>query len=183
MNQVATKIQNWLWRLSCSGWLAGLSTMVLLTGCAYHLGPSNGLAPGEQSVEVFPFANQTLEPRLTDAVTTQLRKEITREGTYRLASRADADILLTGSIIEYDRHELTFSPKDTLTVRDYRVRLVAQVTVTDRSSGRKILDQRVTGHTIIRVGDDLVSSERQALPLLSADLARNVVGLLADGAW
>lgn len=165
-------------------WLALGAMAVLLCGCAgYRLGPTNGLAAGEKTVEVLPFANNTLEPRLTDAVTTQLRKQITKEGTYRLASHNDGDIVLSGSIVEYDRRELTFSTQDTLTVKDFRVTMVADVTATDRISGRKILNQRVTGRTLIRVGTDLVSSERQALPLLSEDLARNVVALLADGSW
>jgi hypothetical protein len=141
------------------------------------------MAAGERTIEIFPFANATLEPRLTDAVTTQLRKEVAREGTYRLASKDDGDIVVTGSIVEYDRRELTFRSEDVITVIDFRVSMTAQVKAVDRISGRTLLDQKVTGHTIIRVGQDLVSSERQSLPLLSADLARNVVSLLADGSW
>lgn len=158
--------------------------VVLLTGCAgYRLGPSNGLAPGEQSIEVLPFVNRTLEPRLTDAVTAQLRKELMRDATYRLESDGSADIVVNGAIVEYDRRELTVSRRDTLTVRDYRLSLAAEVTATDRVSGRKILNERVTGYTIIRVGDDLVSSERQALPLLARDFARTLTDMLADGSW
>lgn len=158
--------------------------VVLLTGCAgYRLGPSNGLAPGEKSIEVLPFANRTLEPRLTDAVTAQLRKELMRDATYRLESDGSADIVVNGAIVEYDRRELTVSRRDTLTVRDYRLSLAAEVTATDRVSGRKILNERVTGYTIIRVGDDLVSSERQALPLLARDFARTLTDMLADGSW
>ena len=41
-----------------------------LFGCAgYRLGPTGGFAAGEKSIQVMPFSNQTLEPRLTDAVT------------------------------------------------------------------------------------------------------------------
>jgi len=36
---------------------------------------------------------------------------------------------------------------------------------------------------MIRVGDDLTSTERQALPLLAADLAKNVTTLLVEGTW
>jgi hypothetical protein len=41
----------------------------------------------------------------------------------------------------------------------------------------------VTGYTLLRVGSDLTSAERQALPLLAADFARQVTALLADGSW
>jgi Lipopolysaccharide-assembly len=164
-------------------WLLGL-VLLFLTGCAgYRLGPTNGLAPREQSVQVVPFVNQTLEPRLGDAVTTQVRKELQKDGTYALATHDDGDILLTGVIVRYNRHELSFVPADILTVRDYRLSLTAQVTARERSSGKVLLDQAVTGYTLIRVGPDLVSTERQALPLLAQDLARSVTSLLADGKW
>jgi hypothetical protein len=155
-----------------------------LTGCAgYRLGPTNGMAAREKSVQISPFANRTLEPRLTDAVTSQLRKQMQRDATYRLATNGDGDIAVTGVITAYERIEVSFAPNDTLTVRDYRLALTAHVTARERSSGHLILDQPVTGYTLIRVGSDLTSTERQSLPLLAADLARNVVGLLADGSW
>jgi hypothetical protein len=35
----------------------------------------------------------------------------------------------------------------------------------------------------MRIGPDLTSSERQALPLVAEDLARQVVLALAEGDW
>ena len=153
-------------------------------GCAgYRLGPSNGLAEGEKSVQVVPFTNQTLEPRLSDAVTASLRKELQKDATYRLATRAAGDIVVSGVITNYHRQELSFQPNDVLTVRDYEVSLSARVMARDRISGKVLLDRPVSGATLIRVGSDLMSTERQALPLLADDLARNIAALLADGVW
>ena len=154
------------------------------SGCAgYKLGPVNGLAAREKSVQVNPFANHTLEPRLGDAVTSQLRQELQRDGTYQLASHNDGDIVVSGVVTRYYRYEVSFSSGDVLTVRDYRLELRAQVTARDRSTGKVILDQPVTGNTLIRVTNDLTSAERQAMPLLAADLAKNVTVLLTEGAW
>ena len=154
------------------------------SGCAgYKLGPVNGLAARAKSVQINPFANQTLEPRLGDAVTSQLRIELQRDGTYQLASHNDGDIVVNGVVTRYIRIEVSFSASDVLTVRDYRLELSARVTARDRSTGKVILDQLVSGHTLIRVTTDLVSTERQALPLLAADLAKNVTSLLAEGPW
>ena len=158
--------------------------LICLAGCAgYSLGPTNGLEVGEKSIQVTPFANQTVEPRLTDEVTQQMRKVLQRDRTYRLATHDDGDIVLSGSIVSYTRHELSFLRTDTLTVKDFRITMTAQVTARERSTGKVVLDQRVTGRTIIRVGADLVSSERQALPSLAEDLAKNVTSLLADGTF
>ena len=164
--------------------LALLSLALLSSGCAgYKLGPSNGLAAREKSIQIVPFSNQTLEPRLGDAVTGQMRKQLQRDGTYRLATHDDGDILVSGVITHYRRQEVSFVPTDIVTVRDYRLSLTAQVTARERGTGKVILDQPVTGYTLIRVGTDLTSTERQALPLLAGDLARNVATLLVDGSW
>ena len=166
------------------GWLI-ISLLALgASGCAgYRLGPVNGQAARAKSVQVDPFANQTLQPRLTDAVTSQLRKQLQRDGTYQLTSRKDGDIVVSGSITRYIRQEVSLSSSDVLTVRDYRLELIAQVTARERSTGKVIFEQPVKGTTLIRVTTDLTSTERQALPLLAADFARNVTELLAEGSW
>jgi len=153
-------------------------------GCVgYKLGPVNGVAAREKSVQIIPFENKTLQPSLSDAVTSQLRLALQRDGTYQLATHNDGNIVVSGSVIRYERQEVSFSSSDILTVRDYRLQLRAQVTARDRSSGKLILDQPVTGTTLIRVTTDLTSAERQAMPLLAADLAKNVTALLTEGSW
>ena len=165
-------------------WFVLCLAAVLSGGCAgYRLGPTGGRSAGDRSVQVNPFANQTVEPRLGEAVTAALRHELQRDGTYRLATRDAADVVVSGVITRYFRHELSFMPDDVLTVRDYRVTLTAQVTARERGTGRVLLDRPVTGETLLRVGSDLASAERQALPLLATDLARKTTALLADGNW
>ena len=167
------------WRWLLVGWLAFGGS-----GCAgYRLGPVSGIAAGARSVQVNPFTNQTLQPRLGEEVTGQLRAQLQRDGAYRLASHNDGDVVISGSITRYHRQEVSLSPSDTLTVRDYRLQVRAQVTAYDRSRGKLILDQPVSGYTLIRVTTDLTSTERQATPLLAADLAKNVTALLAEGGW
>jgi hypothetical protein len=157
--------------------------LLLAAGCAYTVGPVNGIVAKDKSVQINPFINQTVEPRLTDAVTSQLRKSLQQDGTYRLATHDDGDIIISGTITNFQRHELTFARSDNLTIRDYRLALWGRVTALDRTSGKVILDAPVAGYTMIRVGADITSTERQALPLLAADLAKNVTSLLVEGSW
>lgn len=173
------------WSLVFGVWAAWLLCLCLpfLVGCAYTVGPVNGAIAKDKSIQIKPFVNQTVEPRLTDAVTMELRKTLQQDGTYRLATHDDGDIIVTGRISTYQRHEMTFQRTDTLTARDYRLALTAQVTARDRSSGKVIFDGPVSGFTLIRVGADLASSERQALPLLAKDLAKNVTSMLVEGTW
>jgi hypothetical protein len=53
----------------------------------------------------------------------------------------------------------------------------------ERRSGRVLVDREVGGRTTIRIGPDLASAERQAVPNLAEDLARNVTSVLVDGTW
>ncbi len=138
---------------------------------------------GEKSIQINPFINQTLQPRLTDAVTAQMRKELQRDGTFKLSTGGDADIVVAGTLTSYQRLEVTFATTDILTVQDYRLSLTARVTAHERSTGKEILNQTVNGFTLIRVGADLPSAERQAMPLLAADLAKNITALLSEGKW
>lgn len=166
-------------------WLVSWAAFaLLLAGCAgYSLGPSNGMAAGERSLQIQPFINQTLQPRLTDTVTQQVRKQVQKDGTFKLATHDDGDLIISGVLTRYERRELSFSREDVLTTQDFRVELKAQVTVKERGTGKVILDRQFSGLTLVRVGSDLVSSERQAMPILAADLARNIVDALADGTW
>jgi hypothetical protein len=157
--------------------------LALVAGCAgYQLGPTNGVIAGDKKIRITPFLNHTLEPRLGDAVTTALRQRIQEDGTYRLSTRGDADILVTGVVTKYVRHELNFEPRDVLTVQDYRVSVTAQITARDLSTGHTT-NWTNTAYTLVRVGSDLTSAERQAIPGLADELAKNVTDSLVDGSW
>ncbi len=157
--------------------LAGLS------GCAYRLGPTNGERVGMRSIQIQPFENKTIEPRLVEAVGLAMRRQLQQDGTYRLDTHNEGDIVVTGAIVGYDRQSLSFQSRDALTPRDYRLKLTAHVTARERLTGKLLLDRSITGYSDIRIGPDLASAERQALPLVAADLARNATALLVDGSW
>ena len=157
---------------------------ILLAGCAgYRLGPTNHLPPASRSIQVNLFHNQTPEPRLSAALAGALRQALQQDGTYQLRTDGGADIIVSGEIIRYDRGILTFEPSDTLTARDISASMTAHVQARDRLSGKVFLDRDATGRSTVRVGNDLPSAERQALPLLAEDLARIITDQLVEGIW
>jgi hypothetical protein len=165
-------------------WFLIASTGFLLAGCAgYTLGPTNGDIAGDRTIQISPFGNNTMEPHLGDALTDALRQQLQHDGTFRLATSDPGDILVTGYVTSYIRREQDFSQADADVALDYRISLTAQITARERSTGKILLNQPVNGYTLIRVGPDLTSSERQALPLLAEDLAKNITSLLVDGKW
>ena len=116
-------------------------------------------------------------------MTSALRKELQRDGTYKVATRDPGDIVVSGAIMQYNRSAQSFVATDVITPRDYRVSLTAQVTARERVTGKVLLNKAFTGNTLLRVTTDLTSADREALPLLATDVARQVTTSLADGSW
>ena len=86
--------------------------------------------------------------------------------------------------MRYHRAGLSFQPQDILTPRDYRLTVFAEVNAHERLSGKVLLNRRrVQGHTTARIGNDLTTAERQAIPLAAEDFARSITALLVDGEW
>jgi hypothetical protein len=167
-------------------WVGLILAVILagLTGCGgYRLGPTRQLAVWERTIEVQLFRNETLEPRLTEAVATALRRELQQDGTYRLVTGEPGDIVVKGVLSGYERAGLSFLPGDVRMLRDMDLILRAEVTAVERLSGASLLERVVSGRTTIRMGPDLASAERQAVPLLAEELARNITALLVDGSW
>jgi hypothetical protein len=169
-------------RCTSAIWLGVLA--LALAGCAgYRLGPTNGDLAGARSIQINPFANQTLEPGLVDYVMSSLRNDLQHDGTFRLDTQQHGDIVLTGVITSYSRSALSVQPTDVLTAVDYQITMTARITARDRITGKIIVDKPVTGTTMLVAGNDLTSAERQAIPLLAEDFARRATALLVDGTW
>ena len=162
------------------------STLIacLVTGCAgYHLGPVNGSVAGEKSIQILPFNNQTLQPRLGDALTQSLRQRVQQDGTLRLVTHESGDVILAGVIHGYQREAIGYLSTDAASPEDFRVEVLAHITAREAVSGKLLLDKDISGETLVHVGADLASAERQAMPLLAADLAKNINELISEGTW
>ena len=84
----------------------------LLAGCmGYQLGPVGGKVAGAKSIQIEPFVNKTLEPRLGDALIVSMRKNLAQNGTYQLNTQESGDIILTGTITAFDRNPVTRSTR------------------------------------------------------------------------
>jgi hypothetical protein len=155
-----------------------------LCGCAgYRIGPTSYQTAGAKSVQIVPFINRSPEAGLADEVTSALRKSIQRDGTLLLDTHGGGDLVLSGALVEYGRREISLVSTDVRTVGDYLIRLKATVTVKERATGRVVFEKSVVGNALVRVGSDFAASERQAVPLLAQDLARQITDLLVDGSW
>jgi hypothetical protein len=164
-------------------WLLLIATL-LAAGCAgYKLGPTNGLPAASRSVEVRPFVNKTHEPRITEYLANSMRKQLQIDGSFHLETVGRGDVVVSGEITKFNRGGLSYQTNDVLTPQEYTLALTAHVVAINVNTGKTNLDRAVSGTTYIRIGNDQSSAERQAIPLLTDDLARRAVALLVDGDW
>ena len=159
--------------------LTGL-VAVLMGGCAgYHLGPTQSLP--YRSVAVPMFKNKTLKPQLEAQVTNAIIKRFQTDGTLRIESAAEADIVINGQITKFYRRELRAVRTDVNTPREYRITIEARVDARVRGTGELVFGPLlVEGRADTFIGTDLQSADEQALPLIAEDLAKRVVPLLAE---
>lgn len=162
-----------------AAWLCGLS-VGLLAGCAgYRLGPVQKTV--YRSVAVPMFQNRTLTPQLEAQVTNAIIKRLHKDGALAVRFTDDADVILRGEIIGYERETVRGERLDTTVPRELRLTIQVRVEAYHRITGATIVPATVvSGKADTFIGTDQQSSERQALPLIADDLAQKVVSLLTE---
>jgi len=78
---------------------------------------------------------------------------------------------------------LNYLSQDAVTPENYKVILLVHITLRDRSTGKLLVDKDVKGSTLVHIGTDLASADRQSLPVLSDDVARTITELVTEGPW
>jgi hypothetical protein len=164
-------------RLACTLLLGALAT-----GCAgYRLGSM--LPEGLETVHVPVFQNRTSEPFLETALTTAVREEIQKDGSFRLAGENDADAELQVIILKYDLQPLSYERENRTQANEYRVTLETSVLLRNRRTGETIVSYpHVRGDASFPFNGDLTSAKRQALPAVADDLAHQIVERVVE-AW
>lgn len=153
---------------------------LLTAGClGYRVGPV--LKADYHSVAVPMFKNQTLQPQLEAQITGAILRRLHTDGTLRVEPEANADLVLRGEIIRYQRHQLRSVREETGVAREYRITVTSNITVQDKRTGQVIRGPtKLTGSAETFIGVDQQTAEFQALPLIAEDLARQVVDLLVE---
>jgi len=117
-----------------AGLLAGLC---ILPGCGYQVGGIH--RGGIETVYVEPFASREFRRELEFKLTEYVQKHISRDTPYRLASRENADTILSGELLE--ERQSAFAP-DYLSrlPREKQLTLAVRIRWKDLRSGRMLFD-------------------------------------------
>ena len=152
-----------------------------LGGCASYTWTS--AVPEEyRTVAVPVFENRTKDAELGPIAAQYTRREIQREGTFKLKRTGEAAIELQGAIVSARRGALTYDRSLGTRANSYRYIVTAEISVIDKKNGKVLLDnRRYVAETSFLTQNDLLTGQRNAAARIGQDLGRQIVDDLV--AW
>jgi len=115
--------------------LALILALGLLSGCYSFSG--SGLA-GIKSVAVPQFENQTVEYGVQEDLTAAVIDQMIADNTFKVVTASDADAILHGEVIGYDRVAYTYDKSDN--VQEYKVNITVRFTL-EKKDGKAVISR------------------------------------------
>jgi hypothetical protein len=154
-----------------------------LSGCfGYHIGPVKPYYLQDvHTIAVPTFKNETLIPRIEVLVTGTVVKQFQQDGTFQIGNQENADAVLKGEITRISRSPARSVRGNVLATTEFNLSMHVKYKLVGRDG--KVLgpDREASGTTSFFVGTDVVTDERQALPLATEELATRLVSQLSEG--
>jgi hypothetical protein len=148
--------------------------VVTMAGCVgYQLGTT--LSKNLSSIHMPTFINKCGEPQVENETTSAAKTEFQKDGTLSIANAEEADLKLDVTLVKYDLEPLRFDKTDPRTAEEYRLKLTADLVLTQVKPNKILLKKRVEVQTTFYSGGDIISAKHTALPKAAADLAHNIV--------
>ncbi len=162
--------------------LAGLIVGGLLTGCGYTT--RSALPARLRTIHVAAFKNAVphtaegrrnlyfplLEVKIRDAIVGRFQFD----GNLRIASPEEADLILDGTLVDYQRSVLRYTDDDS--PQEYRMQVVVDLTLKDTARGTTMWKEKgFTGETTYFISGPQAVSESTAVDQAVTDLAKRVV--------
>lgn len=130
---------------------------VALAGCGYSM--QSTLDPRYQTVHVAGFQNQSGEYDLQAPLTNAVIRKFLNDGRLRVVGPGEADLVVTGAVLDYNLSGLTFDRNDDVT--QFQMFVVASVRVTDSRTGDVLwYDPGMVGETSFSTANTGSSSDR-----------------------
>jgi len=149
--------------------------MLMLWGCAGYRWTST--VPEElRTVAVPVFQNVSKLAELGPATTQYTLREFQREGTFSIRRSGDSAIEVQGTIKSVDFRAIAYDRGYGMRAGEYRCIATCEASIVDKDRGKVLLDKRVyKAETTISVQGDLLTAQRNCVPRLAAELARQIV--------
>jgi hypothetical protein len=165
---------------------------VCLTAClGYHIGPVKPYYLQDvHTIAVPTFENNTLIPRIEVLVTDTVIKQFQQDGTFKIASNENADVILKGEISRITRSPARSVAANVLATSEFNLVMRLRYKLVGRDGKLIGTPGEVSGSTsffventssISTTNGDVTTDERQALPLATEQLATRLVSQLSEG--
>ncbi|UCD58174.1 MAG: LptE family protein, partial [Candidatus Hydrogenedentota bacterium] len=119
--------------------LTTLCICMSLLGCGYSVAHTR-LSEDYHTIAVPAFGNRSFEPEIQIRVTNFLIRELEADGRFRVVNDpAAADLVLRGTITDFDAHAISFSTEDN--IGQFKITLIASATLEGTKSGQVLWEQ------------------------------------------
>jgi len=154
-----------------------------LSGClGYHIG---GVKPyylkEVETIAVPTFKNETLIPHIDSLVTNTVIKQFQQDGTFKIVNQGNADAILKAEITRISRSPARSLVGNVLATTEFNLSMHVRYRLVGRDGHLLGPPGEAVGTTSFFVGTDVVTDERQALPLATEELATRLVSQLSEG--
>lgn len=135
MSAISIKKISWSAVLVC----LALAGCLMSSGCGYTT--QSSLDPIYQSISVSPFYDKTAEYGLQAPLTNAVIRKFVADSRLRVKTQEDADLLLEGVIVDFQRKGLIYDRQDETT--QALLVVIASIRLTDQKSGEVLWQEPV----------------------------------------
>ena len=158
------------------------SAVILTAGCGYHLvGYGSSLPAHIKTISIPTFKNSSIEPNIHRDATDSIRRAFISDGRLKLTNARRADLIIKGTLINYQLQPVSFSAQDT--VDEYIIRLGVQIEAYDRIKKKILFKQEFNTQWDYRVTSSVIDSEsakNTALIEAYNDLSDRLVSIIIE---
>ena len=162
--------------------LCFLVVVFLFSSCGYHLsGYGSTLPPNIRTISIPVFKNSSSEPNIQRDVTDAVRRAFTSDGRLKVADDKKADLLIRGTLTDYQLRAVAFNSEDS--AEEYIVRIGVQITAYNRIKKKIIFEQKFTTQWNYRATSSVVGSQLEKFSALREaydDLADRLVSITIE---
>jgi hypothetical protein len=133
-----------------------LALAAIAAGCGYTTHSS--LDERFQTIHVTGFQNRSREYDLQAPLTNAVIRKFLNDGRLRVVGADEADLILTGTILDYDLNGIVFDSDDEVT--QFEGFVTASVRVAEARTGGVLWEDNVVGSTSFSTGTEGSSSDR-----------------------
>jgi hypothetical protein len=154
--------------------------LLSLGGCGYRLASKNFNGGRGQTIAVPAFLNRTTTYRIEQRLAEATRQELIRRTHYDVVTSDNADVVVTGEVLNYTQVPVTFD--QTGRGSTYAMLIDLKIIVTDTKTHKEIFrNDRFTFREVFEIAQtpsDFVREDPAAMDRLSRHFAASVVDTL-----